>query len=137
MADKTVKINLIDGTLPKKGTENSAGYDICCLNDFTIKPGEQICLKTGIFMELPKGTYAELRTRSSMAKDQVRVEAGIIDSDYRGEILVLLYNYGTAVYKNTNKRIAQMIIHPFGEYTLVEDKLSKSDRKGGFGSTNF
>jgi dUTP pyrophosphatase len=137
MADNKIKIQLKNkADIPQKGTVDSAGYDISCLEPFEIKPSEQVMLHTGIFMELPKGTYAELRTRSSMAKDMVRVEAGIIDCDYRGEILVLLYNYGKTTYKSKNLRIAQMIMHPYREYTFVESELTVTDRKGGFGSTN-
>jgi dUTP pyrophosphatase len=136
MAENVIKIRLDGGVLPIRGTSGAAGYDISCKSNFTIEPGEQITLHTGLYMELPSGTYAELRTRSSMALLRVRVEAGIIDSDYRGEVCVLLYNYGKEKFENTNKRIAQMIIHPVGKYNLVEGEINKTERKGGFGSTN-
>lgn len=134
--ENVIKVRLDGGLIPKKATLYSAGYDVSCPKHFEIEPGDQIMIGTGIYMELPRMSYAELRTRSSMAKDMVRVEGGIIDSDYRGEVKVLLHNYGKKKYKSNNLRIAQMIVHPYGEYKIIEGSLSESNIHLGFGSTN-
>ena len=121
--------------VPKKSTEWSAGHDIKCLTDFSVAPGEQIELKTGIKMKLPYGKYAELRTRSSMARSMVRVEAGIIDSDFTGEILVFLFNYGKKEYHGkAGNKVAQMIFHKCCGADFCVGKVSGGGHEG-FGST--
>jgi len=137
---KIIKIEFLRGAkIPCKATEQSAGFDVFNICNFEIKPGEQLVIPTGFKLELPKDTYAELRIRSSAARSMIRVEAGIIDNDYHDEIMILLHNYGKEIYAGVyDRRIIQMIVHPFQKYKFVEGKVENGKnggRTGGFGST--
>ncbi len=125
-------------TQPKKGTPGSAGYDLTILEDFKIGPGEQMLIPTGVQMAIPAGYVGLIKDRSSMAwKHMISVKAGVIDSDYRGEIKILLHNYGAKpYYGKAGDRAAQMIIvalHTGGVENYDLDKTSRG--AGGFGST--
>ena len=125
--------------LPTKGTPGRAGLDVYATEDIVIKPEDIIAVKTGLCLEIPKGYYGLLATRSSMGKAGVRIAAGcnIVDADYRGEVLVYLRNDG--VYDWTIRkgdRVAQLVMTPYLEMIPVEtNELSVTERKGGFGST--
>ena len=131
---------LEDGaSLPSRGTPGSAGLDLYSVSDMTVKPGDIAEIHTGISMEIPSGYYGLLATRSSMGRRGVRIAAGanIVDADYRGEVVVYLINDG--VYDWTIRRgdrVAQIVITPYLDMQVVlVDELTKTDRKGGFGST--
>ena len=92
-----VKFKLMhsNAKVPERGTVEAAGLDLYADNTVVVKPGAQTIIPTGVAMELPHGYHAQLHVRSSYAaKYQARVEAGIIDSDYRGQIFVILSNNG-------------------------------------------
>ena len=78
---------------PKRMTKGSAGYDMYAISDITIQPKENKLLPTGLVLELPGDHYAQIADRSSMAMKGLKTEAGIIDSDYRGEVKVLIRNH--------------------------------------------
>ena len=141
-----MKINIVNKSkhdLPNYSTNNSAGMDIRAnINKpFVIKPLERVIIKTGLFIELPVGYEAQVRPRSGLAfKKGITVlnSPGTIDSDYRGEIGVILVNLSSEeVIINDGERIAQMVIakHEKAVWTEVEDLEGTERGSGGFGST--
>ena len=139
---KIQKINEL-AKLPKRMTEHAAGYDLysCNEEDMTIKPGEVVLVPTGIAISLPIGYEAQIRPRSGLAiKHQIGVlnSPGTIDADYRGEIKVILFNFGKTNFIISNHtRIAQMVVsHHESIDFVITDKLDGTDRgSGGFGHT--
>lgn len=139
-------INKSGFDLPRYETENSAGMDLrACFsngeNGAIIKEGERMLIKTGIFLEVPKGYEVQIRPRSGLAfKFGVTVlnSPGTIDADYRGEIGVILINHGEVPFIiNHGDRIAQMVLakHEQAEWEEV-DSLEETKRgEGGFGHT--
>ena len=128
--------------IPTKGSKEAAGFDLyACLDaPVTINPGETRLIGTGLAFELPKNTFAGIFARSGLATKKGLAPAnkvGVCDSDYRGEYLVGLHNHSSApATVHHGDRIAQMVIIPYLEVTLIEDGLSNTDRGlGGFGST--
>ncbi len=129
--------------LPEIQTNFSAGVDLLAAvkNTLAIKPGERKIVPTGISIALPEGYEAQVRPRSGLAiKNGISVlnTPGTIDSDYRGEIGVILINFGNNVFKiEHGMRIAQMVVSPVVAIAWTEtDELSKTTRgTKGFGST--
>lgn len=137
-----VKVSLSPGAiLPEYKTEGSAGMDLRCAYDFTLYPGERRLIPTGLRMEIPNGYEGQVRPRSGIAlKHGISMvnTPGTIDSDYRGEIGVILINLGADVVTfNAGDRIAQLVICPIARADLVVvDSLEETERgEGGFGST--
>lgn len=133
-----------DSIIPTRGTEESAGYDLYAHIDVKAKelaPGETFMVGTGIAIEIPKGYYAAIFARSGIAaKRNLRPAncVGVIDSDYRGEIKVPIFNDSNTNQVLENKeRVAQMVIMPYLSITFNEvENLSESNRDhAGFGST--
>ena len=128
---------------PKYETNGSAGVDLAAFIDseILIKPGEISIIPTGISLSIPKGFEMQIRPRSGLAsKHKITVlnTPGTIDSDYRGEIKVILINLGKEIFKVENGlRIAQMVLSPIIIAEFIEvDKLDDTKRgQGGFGST--
>lgn len=139
----TLKVKLIheDAKLPFSANEGDAGLDLFSVEEKIIKAGESELIGTGIEIELPKGTEAQIRPRSGLAlKHSITVlnTPGTIDEGYRGEIKVILINHGKEDFKvEKQMRIAQMVIAPVLQVGLQQtDVLSCSNRdKGGFGSS--
>ena len=126
--------------IPTKATSGSAAYDLYSTQNISIPPGETMSVGTDLSLEIPEGWKGEIYSRSGLAHDGVVVSnaPGKIDSDYRGEIRVLLHNYGHLdVRIFMFERIAQFEISPVYDIEFKESKeLSKSERgSGGFGST--
>ena len=129
--------------LPAYQTAGAAGCDLCAAvsETLTLEPGARDKIPTGIALELPQGYEAQIRPRSGLAlKDGVTVlnAPGTIDSDYRGEILVLLINHGDKPFEiMRGARIAQLVLAPVVRAAFTETTtLSESARgDGGFGST--
>lgn len=129
--------------LPTYGSLEAAGADLyaCLDEDVVIGPGQTAFLPTGIALEVPKGCAGLVYARSGLACKQGLAPAnkvGVIDSDYRGEIRVVLHNHGaTAQTVSHGQRIAQLIITPVLTPAYEEaDSLSETGRgTGGFGST--
>jgi dUTP pyrophosphatase len=138
-------INKSKNNIPEYATESSAGMDIRANIDDTIilKPLERILIPTGIFIELPAGTEAQIRPRSGLAaKNGITVlnTPGTIDADYRGEIKVILINLSNVDFEiNNGERIAQMIITKYEKINWNEvDILSDTKRgEGGYGHTGI
>ena len=131
--------------LPYHGSEFSAGYDLyACLNteSVTIPPHTNVKIGTGLAIEIPEGYFAGIFARSSMAmKEGLRPAncVGVIDSDYRGEYIVPLFNdTDTEKVVNNYDRIAQLVVIPFLPLNFIEtdEELSETKRAdSGFGSS--
>ena len=129
--------------LPTYGSAEAAGADLyACLDaDVIIKPGESVFIPTGLAMEVPKGCAGLIYARSGLACKRGLAPAnkvGVVDSDYRGEFMIVLHNHGTEPQTIAHgERIAQLVITPVLTPQYVEtDILSDTDRgTGGFGST--
>ena len=143
---QTVEINIVNtssNALPEYATAGSAGMDIRAnlAGSVTLQPMERNLIPTGLFIELPDGYEAQIRPRSGMAIKQGITclnSPGTVDSDYRGELKVILINLSdTAQMINHGDRIAQMIIAKTEKAALVLVKqLNNSQRgEGGFGHT--
>jgi dUTP pyrophosphatase len=132
-----------DAILPSYGTPGSAGLDLHAQipHEIYLQPGVRFTCATGIAIELPDGFEAQVRGRSGLAKKHgVTVVQGVatIDSDYTGEIFVLLINHGDEAYKiMAGDRIAQMVIAPVIRVELeLAGELTETERgDGAFGST--
>lgn len=128
---------------PTYGSEYAAGADLYALadGDITIEPGQTVLVHTGIAMEIPEGMGGFIYARSGLASKKGLAPAnkvGVVDSDYRGEVMVALHNHGSVAQTVAGgERIAQMVIAPFIKVEYTEcDELSDTVRgAGGFGST--
>ena len=137
-----MKIKLLNefAKVPVRGSPHAAGYDLCATEEVRIYPNYRETIGTGISVEIPDGYYGQIAPRSGLAvRNGIITMAGIIDSDYRGEIKVVLYNSDgeTMLHVNKGDRIAQLIIHPYRvcEFEVVEELSDTVRAEGGFGST--
>ncbi len=129
--------------IPTYGSPYAAGADLyaCIENEEIIKPGETKLIKTGLSLELPVGYAAFIYARSGLASKRGLAPAnkvGVVDCDYRGEVMVALHNHSLVDQAISPKeRIAQMVIAPYITAEFLEtDTLSETVRgEGGFGST--
>ena len=142
--DVLVKCKILDGAiLPSYKTFGSAGADICAFLDEPkiLKVGERFAVPTGLFFEIPNGYEIQIRPRSGLALNNgvtILNAPGTIDSDYRGEIKVILINLGEKDFEiNNGDRIAQMVVAPVVQCKFeITNELSSTERgSGGFGST--
>ncbi|KAI5179688.1 dUTP pyrophosphatase [Nematocida sp. AWRm80] len=134
-----VKLLTAEGKVPFIATEYSAGYDLFAPSSGSIPAGGREKVNLGISIEIPKGYYGQIYSRSSLAyKHGIITLGGVIDSDYRGELSVLLYNTSQEPFTyQANDRIAQMVIHSiFTAQPILTNTLTTTTRSsGGFGST--
>lgn len=142
----TIRIKKLneDAIIPTYGTDFAAGADLYALLDndvLTIEPGDTQFVHTGISLEIPDGLVGLIYARSGLACKRSLAPAnkvGVIDSDYRGEIIVALHNHSNNPQSISNKeRIAQIVFTPYYQAIFKEvSDLNDSDRgSGGFGST--
>lgn len=132
-----------EAVLPTYGSEYAAGADLyaCIEETVNFEPGETKLIHTGLAMEIPAGYAGLIYARSGLASKKGLAPAnkvGVIDADYRGEIMVALHNHSTApVSIEPKERIAQIVITPYLTASFKEtDQLSDTVRgEGGFGST--
>lgn len=136
-----VKLLTEDAIAPTRGTEYSAGYDFYANEQCIIEAGDQKLISTGVSIEIPTGYYGKIFDRSGFTLNyHTRIAAGVIDSDYRGEVKILIQNLGkNPLNIAKDSRIAQMIIMPcLCEDIEVVDILGETVRDaGGFGSTGL
>ncbi|MBD9511540.1 dUTP diphosphatase [Ensifer sp. ENS10] len=141
-----IRIQLLhpEAKVPTYGSEEAAGADLYAVfegEERTIMPGERLIVDTGVAIELNPGTEAQVRPRSGLAAKHgltVVNAPGTIDSDYRGEIKVILLNTGDrGIILKKGERIAQMVIAPVirGVFTIAESLDDTSRGENGFGST--
>ncbi len=130
-----------DAAAPRYTSEYAAGADLYAVEETLIPAGETRFLHTGIAIELPAGTVGLIYARSGLASKQDLAPAnkvGVIDCDYRGELIVAMHNHGREMRTvNAGDRIAQLVIAPYYTAEFIEtDELSSTVRgAGGFGST--
>lgn len=135
-----VKMN-DDAIIPTYGTLFSAGADLYSVEEVKIDAGETKIIHTGIILEIPEGYGGFIFARSSLASKRGLAPAnkvGVIDSDYRGEIMVSLHNHSKEIQiVEKGERVAQIVFMPYVMANFVQaDDLSKTERgEGGFGST--
>ena len=145
MEKTKIKIHFLNekAQMPSCGSATSAGYDLysICDESVLIMPHDTIKMKTGIAMEIPDGYFGAVFARSGIATKRGLRPAnctGVIDSDYRGEIMVAIHNDTNQIQcVEPGERIAQLVIMPYLSVEFEEsDSLSQTDRgNGGFGST--
>ena len=127
--------------LPSYAREGDAGLDLFAVKRLVLEPGTSALVPTGIAIQLPSGTEAQVRPRSGLAlKHAVTVlnTPGTVDEGYRGEVGVILINHGTSAFTvEAGMKIAQMVVSPRIQVAVVEAAdLSDTERgAGGFGST--
>ncbi len=139
--DDTLYVKLLHekAVIPKRGSEEAAGYDLHAAESLIIKSKHRALIHTGLSITVPKNTYGRIAPRSGLAfKHGIDVMAGVIDRDYTGEVKVILLNTGDSdVSINISDRIAQLIIEVI-KTPLIEEvhTLSETVRSSkGFGST--
>lgn len=141
----TIAVKKLDerAVLPTYGSEFAAGADLYAVadGDVEILPNETKLIKTGLALEIPQGYAGLIYARSGLASKRGLAPAnkvGVVDADYRGEVMVALHNHSNLPQKiSAGERIAQLVVAPFlkAEFTAV-DELSDTVRgEGGFGST--
>jgi len=127
--------------IPVYQTAEAAGFDLHAIESLTLAQGERALIKTGLAMALPHGYELQIRPRSGLAyKHGITVlnSPGTVDSDYRGEIMVLLINHAAESFQiQEGERIAQGVVQEVTQASFeVVDELSETQRgSGGFGST--
>ena len=150
-----------DAIIPKRAHASDAGFDIYALEDTIIEPGETALVKTGLAFELPDGYEMQIRPRSGITlKTKLRVQLGTVDSNYRGEVGVIVDNTSSDTWSNASRRIdntyddstrdktrgyiirkgdriCQAIIQRLPDVELVEDDALNDSERGeaGFGSS--
>ena len=136
-----VKILTPDAIIPKYQTEEAAGFDMHSVDEKTIKAGERDVIKTGLAVALPKGYELQVRPRSGLAlKHGITLpnSPGTIDSDYRGELMIIILNTGKEDFAiKKGDRIAQAVIKEIlqADFAVVDELDSTERGTGGFGST--
>ncbi len=140
-----IRIKLLreDAQVPTYGSAQAAGADLyaCIDSAVTIAPGQSLMIPTGVAMELPEGYVGLIYARSSLGTKRGLAPAnkvGVIDSDYRGELRVVLYNHSNREQSiEPNERIAQLVITPVitPGFHVVEELTDTERSSGGFGST--
>lgn len=142
-ADVKIKKLNEKAVIPTYGTEFSAGADLyACMDEaVTIEPGETKLIRTGLAMEIPVGYAGLIYARSGLATKKGLAPAnkvGVVDADYRGEIIVALHNHAAIpACIEPGERIAQMVIAPFltASFTVTDELGDTARGAGGFGST--
>lgn len=127
--------------IPTKGSPKAAGYDLFSTEDFVLMPMNRHLFKTGLSMAIPSGMYGRIAPRSGLAfKDGIDTLAGVIDEDYRGDVGIILINFGiTEKQFKVGDKIAQIIFEYYNNVDIqVVDDLNETNRGiSGFGSTDI
>ena len=130
-----------DAILPQISRVGDAAMDLVACKDYVLAKGEKVLISTGIAMAIPAGFWGNIRDRSGLAaKHGLHTIAGVIDPNYRGEILVAMVNLGTEDYQiKAGDRIAQMLIQKFEDIELEESNDLEETNRGekGFGSSGY
>lgn len=140
-----VKVKKIhpDAVIPQYKTSGSAGFDLYTIEDVEIQPGETKQIRTGLIFEIPEGYEIQIRPRSGMSlKTPLRISnaPGTIDSDYRGEVMIIAENTSIVPFSvEKGTRIAQGVLQKVPQAEFIEvEKVSETERgEGGFGSTGI
>jgi dUTP pyrophosphatase len=139
-----LEVQLLDprAAAPRRGRDGDAGYDLACLDGFTLAPGERLMVRTGVAIAVPPGVAGLVLPRSGLAVRAgltILNAPGLIDPNYRGEVCVILHNAGAEPYTaDAGDRIAQLLLVPYWAPALrVVDELPADAERGaaGFGSS--
>jgi len=126
-------------TLPKRGSQHAAGYDLASAKKVTVPARGKALVKTDLAMIIPEGCYGRIAPRSGLAwKKFIDIGAGVIDRDYRGNVGVVMFNHGDQPLEvEVGDRIAQLVLERIAEPVVEEvEELPETERgSGGFGST--
>ena len=126
-------------TVPVRGSSEAAGFDLASAVETVIPPGARACIPTDLQLGIPPGCYGRVAPRSGLAlRSGIDVGAGVIDADYRGNVGVLLFNFGTEAFRiEAGDRIAQLILERICHANSLEvSDIGLTDRgAAGFGST--
>ena len=126
---------------PVKGSEYAAGFDLFSAEAVVIQPGGRACIRTDLQLAIPPGCYGRVAPRSGLAlKHGIDVGAGVVDADYRGNVAVLLFNFGSAEFSVAlGDRVAQLILERICYAELVEVSALDQTPRGssGFGSSGL
>eukprot|EP00571_Detonula_confervacea_P011574 CAMPEP_0172308258 /NCGR_PEP_ID=MMETSP1058-20130122/8916_1 /TAXON_ID=83371 /ORGANISM="Detonula confervacea, Strain CCMP 353" /LENGTH=165 /DNA_ID=CAMNT_0013020637 /DNA_START=189 /DNA_END=686 /DNA_ORIENTATION=+ len=125
--------------MPTRGSPQSAGFDLSSAETTMVPAGGRAVVKTDLSIACPEGTYARIAPRSGLAvKKMIDCGAGVVDADYRGNVGVVLFNFGSDDFEvNVGDRIAQLILEQISMVPAVKvEELTETQRgEGGFGST--
>lgn len=136
---RRVLVTADESQIPTQGSKGAAGYDLFSNVDIEVPAEGKAMIATGIQLEIPMGVYGHVMPRSGLAvKHHLGVGAGVIDSDYRGVVSVVLFNHGKEAFGvKKGDRIAQMIFKDYVKVDFVrQSELSETVRgEAGFGST--
>ncbi|HYG10307.1 MAG TPA: dUTP diphosphatase [Pyrinomonadaceae bacterium] len=127
--------------LPVRGSAGAAGLDLFAIEELTLEAGARVAVRTGLSVAVPRGFYGRIAPRSGLAlRHGLDVLAGVIDSDYRGEIVCALVNHGReALTLEAGQRVAQLIVEaiitPEPAWADALDETARGE--GGFGSTGI
>lgn len=142
MAEEVLYVKKLSdsATLPIRGSEYAAGYDLSAAHDSVVPARGRALIKTDISISIPYGTYARVAPRSGLAwKHAIDVGAGVIDYDYRGNVGVILFNHSDTEFQvSQGDRIAQLILEKISMAVVqeTEEELPSTSRgSSGFGST--
>jgi dUTP pyrophosphatase len=127
------------GVKPEKMTEGSAGFDVRSSESLVLKAGEVRLVGTGLFLEIPGGFEVQVRPRSGLSLKKILIpnSPGTIDSDYRGEVKIILFNAGSGdFFIEKGDRIAQLVLGRVFHFDFEVSELGETGRgAGGFGHT--
>ena len=145
MIDVRVKKLKPHAIIPTYANSSAAGIDAYSAEDYVILPGKRMLVSTGIAFALPEGYEMQVRPRSGLAlKNGISIvnTPGTLDSDYRGELSIILINHGDADFVvSRGMRVAQLVVHKFEQVKFTEDHNLDSEQTkrgaGGFGSTGL
>jgi dUTP pyrophosphatase len=127
-----------NATIPTRSSSGSAGYDLYAAYDYTIVSRGKVLIKTDLQIEIPEGCYGRIAPRSGLAVNHfIDVGAGVIDRDYRGNVCVLLFNFGEEYIVHKGDRVAQLICEKILIPFIAEYKILEETNRGeeGFGSS--
>ena len=128
-----------EARLPTRGSERAAGLDLYAVERVMLEPGGRAAVRTGVAVAVPEGFYGRVAPRSGLAvRHGMDVLAGVIDSDYRGEILCALVNHGAEPFEvEPGARVAQLVLEAIAtpEPAWAEELPETARGAGGFGST--
>lgn len=126
-----MKVRILDpvASLPTRASDEAAGFDITTIEDFVLAPGERRLTHTGLALQLPKGTYGMLAPRSGLAvRHGVTIGAGVVDSDFRGEVRVLLFNHGSeSIQFTAGDRVAQIVVERIAQRSSTSPSVVLED----------
>jgi dUTP pyrophosphatase len=114
LTDDTLQGQLlsVNGNIPKRATVNSVGYDLYSATDMILQPNQRVKIPTDVSIIPSRGTYGQIMSQSGLAAHCIDTKEGVIDHDYRGNVIVILHNYGSTAYEiKVGDRIAQVVFY--------------------------